>query len=207
MCSTDRRQLRNFIWSFKCDCGNIVEVASGDVRSGKTSSCGCLQKELSGKRMKAIAPSANKARAVHSMTSSPEFITWSAMRQRCGDPGNDNYASYGGRGIKVCDRWIDSFENFFADMGSRPKGTSLDRIDNEGHYEPGNCRWATPKEQGNNRRTNVRLTYKGQERTIAEWASTVGCCPKAFAYRVRSGWCMEKALTVPFDRTNRNQGE
>ncbi len=99
-----------------------------------------------------------------------EYRCWLAMRNRCYNPKSDSYANYWGRGISVCQSWRESFDCFYLDMGARPNGTSIDRIDNDGNYEPKNCRWATPREQCNNKRTNVKITERGTTYTIAEWA-------------------------------------
>lgn len=105
---------------------------------------------------------------------SPEYVVWSGMKERCLNPSNTTFADYGGRGITICARWLDSFESFFADMGPRPPGTSINRIDNNGNYEPGNCRWATPKEQAGNTRRSIIVDWQGERMTVAECARREG---------------------------------
>lgn len=118
------------------------------------------------------------------------------MRQRCTRRSHKRFASYGGRGIRVCERW-DSFEAFLSDMGARPEGTSLDRINNDGNYEPANCRWATATAQNNNRRLNRRVAWRGEDKTVTEWSRSTGLTPKLIFDRLYAGWTAEKALTTP----------
>lgn len=132
---------------FMCDCGNTTNVALNSVRRGNTKSCGCLQKEALIKE--------NKKRIKHNMSRSLLYKTWVAIKRRCYNKDSHNYKSYGGRGIKVCDRWKDSFENFYLDMGEKTTPRhSIDRINVNGNYEPSNCRWATIKEQANNKQNS-----------------------------------------------------
>ena len=133
---TNKRVDKKIIWRCFCDCGNEWFVSSAHLKSGHTKSCGCLKKETS---------------FVHGMHGTPEYRIWDAIVQRCENPKNTAYKSYGGRGIKVCERWH-KFENFYADVGDRPEGLTFDRKDNDGDYEPTNWRWATRSEQQRNRR-------------------------------------------------------
>lgn len=202
ICSTGRKRGSNYIWQFKCDCGNEVELVSGDVRSGSSSSCGCFAREECGKRMREVAVRVNPLRAIHSMTGSRTFVSWDSMKQRCLNPSHNSYDYYGGRGIKVCTAWLDSFEAFLADMCERPKGMTLDRIDPDGNYEPGNCRWATAKDQGNNKRSSRFLTHAGKTQTVAQWADEIGISRQSLRYRLESGWSTEEALTMKINHGN-----
>jgi hypothetical protein len=138
---------------------------------------------------------------------SPEYNAWRAMFERCNNPRHKDYSRYGGRGISVCQRWIESFENFLADIGLRPsKQHSLDRFPNNetGDYEPSNCRWATREQQNANRRDNVFLEYKGERRHIREWAKIYGINVFTFWQRVvRNKWPIEKAINEPIRKSGR----
>lgn len=129
----------------------------------------------------------------HGGDGTPEYQTWVDMKRRCDDPKRPGYKNYGGRGIIVCERWYD-FRNFYADMGERPEGMSLDRVDNNGHYEPGNCRWATAKEQANNRRNSHNITYAGFTYTLAEWGKLLDIPESTIRNRLNRQWSIEDTL-------------
>lgn len=130
-------------------------------------------------------------------TRSPTFRSWCGMRDRCSNPRVTRYEDYGGRGIRVCERW-GNFATFLADMGEKPPGTSLDRIDNSGNYEPGNCRWATVEQQQNNTRRNCHLTAFGETLTITQWARRNGIHATTIERRIKKlGWSTEKAIATP----------
>jgi len=138
-------------WRCRCDCGQEVSIAPSNMKSGGTQSCGCLHKERAG-----MAGRFTKKHGHYvGNKASPEYKSWCSMKSRCSNPKHTSWRYYGGRGITVCDRWRNSFTNFLADMGKRPAGYTLDRIDPDGNYEPGNCRWATSREQARNKQPLV----------------------------------------------------
>ncbi len=168
----------------RCDCGTIKKVRIDHLRSGATVSCGCIGRANSA-----------AAKVTHGMTNTHAYKVWCWMLRRC---KNDKDAAYGGRGIVICERWRDSFEAFYADMGNPPEGKSLDRIDVNGNYEPRNCRWANRKEQARNTRRNTYLALNGYTATIAEWSEITGLKPSTICVRLYTlGWSVEDVFTVP----------
>lgn len=192
-------------WWCRCSCGKEKRVRIDQLMSGKTRSCGCLMREVN---RELLLGNERTLRHAHARANkrTKSHRTWESMRQRCLNPNATGYEYYGGRGITICDRWLESFENFLADMGVRPDNKTLDRIDPDGNYCPENCRWANKREQANNRRNNNTLTYDGRTQTVAEWADEIGISRATLSSRVRRGWDDKKALTYRRDngRTNRN---
>lgn len=135
----------------------------------------------------------------HGKTGTSIFTIWVSMKQRCLNKNCQAYKNYGGRGIKVCKKWM-KFENFYKDMGDRPEKMSLDRINNNGNYEPSNCRWASRKVQGNNSRWNVVINYNGKTQTAIQWAEELNINVKALYTRVKRKWTLERVFNEPFKK-------
>lgn len=174
----------------KCDCGVDHRAAWYHVKKGKIRSCGCLLKEI---------------RFTHRMTKDPIYKLWLSMKYRCTKPSNPRWKDYGGRGIKICERWM-SFENFQADMSPRPSPAhTVDRKNNNGDYEPDNCRWATQHEQSLNKRSLIMATHDGETLPLAEWARRYGLNHHSLYTRVvRDGWSFEEAISRPMLKTRRS---
>jgi hypothetical protein len=180
----DKNKRRMYYWICRCDCGKVCKVRGDQLRSGGTKSCGCLHIDVVTKHgYNRVGKETNIYRV------------WSGMLQRCLNPNHKFYDRYGGRGIKVCDRWL-KFENFLADVGEAPAGKSLDRIDNDGDYAPNNYRWATRFEQMNNMRDNVIIHYDGKTMTASQWARNLGM-PVSTLYSRLKAWSVEDSLTRP----------
>ncbi len=176
-----KRMHRHRIVRCKCECGALVDVSLAHLRSGGTASCGCLGKHNGTK---------------HGKRYTPAYEIWKTMRQRCLNPRNAHYTYYGGRGISVCDRWLNSFVSFLEDMGERPEGCSIDRVNNDGNYEKSNCRWATSTQQARNTRQTRLITFDGHTRCLTEWADIIGITNATLRYRLKH-WPIERALTTP----------
>lgn len=174
-------------WLCRCECGNETVVGSVHLGNGHSQSCGCF-----GREQRLVA------NTTHGMSNTPEFRSWAHTLSRCYNTRVAKYPRYGGRGIQVCDRWRISFEAFFADMGPKPSPRhSIERIDNDGNYEPGNCVWATAPEQSRNKSNTVRLTFAGRTQCVAAWAEELGMRVTTLWGRLNRGWSVERTLTEP----------
>lgn len=171
------------MWLCECKCGNRTIVATNNLRNGHTISCGCLRS----------ANLASGLRTTHGMRDTPEYEIWASMRSRCTNPNVRVFKNYGGRGISVCERW-NSFQNFYADMGQRPIGMTIDRIDNDQGYSKENCRWASLEQQQNNTRRNRFLTHNSKTMTLQQWAREIGIPRERIKHRLNLGWPIEFAL-------------
>ena len=177
------REGRKAYWLCACSCGNIVTTRVDGLTGNST--CGC----------EPFHPSS------HGMSDTPEYMAWLNMKARCYNSGYKNYHRWGGRGITVCDRWRDSFVNFFEDMGLKPStGHSMDRIDNDGNYVPDNCRWATRTEQDSNTSVNNLITANGVTKTATEWGFLLGVQGSTISRRIGRGWSPEKAVSQKSER-------
>ncbi len=170
-----------------CQCGIKRIIRIEKLVNDKTKSCGCLRDE----NLTTHGRTKNSIRI-----QSHEYWIWNSMKQRCLNTANKQYPDYGGRGITVCDRWIE-FQNFYADMGEKPKNKSLERRDNNQGYSPENCYWADRKSQNSNKRNNIYLTAKGEVFTLTEWTRKTGICHSTIVLRLKAGWPEEIAATAP----------
>lgn len=185
------------LWLCVCECGQQRLLPSDTLRSGASKSCGCAKAELN-----------RLASTTHGKYNTPEYSTWRMMIDRCENPRGGGYPAYGGRGIRVCPEWREDFAVFLADVGERPTPKhTLERVDNDGHYEPGNCKWITRYEQARNRRSNRFLTHQGEVLCITDWSIRTGISVSGLAYRLdKLKWSVDRALTTPLCRTYSNRG-
>jgi hypothetical protein len=177
---------KELYWLCRCDCGNEKKVPSRALFSGKSKSCGCMSKALASESIKK-----------HGQYKSREYGSWCAMKQRCLNPDSKHFRRYGERGIGICNQWIDSFEQFLADMGRRPKDTTLERIDNNQGYFPENCMWASRRQQQNNTSRNRVISAFGESMTVTMWSRKIGIPLSCLVSRVHRGWDADRALTQP----------
>jgi hypothetical protein len=177
-------------WRCQCTCGNTHVGQGHKLTSGELVSCGCYQKERQ-------RESGRQHRTHGHGHGTQAYKAWQSLKDRCLNPKHRQYSEYGGRGITVHEPWITSFETFLADMGEPPEGMSLDRINNNGPYAPDNCRWTTRYVQQNNQRSTHRITAFGRTQSLSDWALEVELPRETLAYRIRYGWPIEEALTIP----------
>lgn len=177
-----------YVWHCLCDCGIEVDVAGECLRSGATQSCGCLHRERT-----------SNANRTHGLGSHPLYATWESMLYRCNNPASKHYPRYGGRGIGVCDEWQSDPQAFIDYVYSLPdcnaEGYTLDRIDNNSGYSPGNMRWASKKTQQRNTRSNRLLTHNGKTQCISAWAEELGINERTLRSRILSNWPVDRALS------------
>ena len=173
------------MWHCICDCGGEIETRTNALWAGRTKSCGCFRTEV------ARAPKKHG----RGKSTDPTYRVWQKIKERCHGTGHHRYSE---RGIKMCDLWRNDFAAFLADMGERPNQKhSIERIDNDGDYEPGNCRWATQREQMANVSYNRNITVGGETLHLTEWARRLGTSASAVFYRLQRGWTEEEAVTTP----------
>lgn len=178
----------SYKWRCKCDCGKEALVISVRLKNGRSRSCGCLNHEETSRR---------RFKHGHAIgMKSTEYIIWRSMIRRCYSEKDKCYRNYGGRGITVCKRWRESFEKFLSDMGHRPPGLSIDRINNAEGYSPDNCRWATQLEQQRNKTSNFKITFMGSTRCATEWENIIGINCSTIKWRIRKGWSVERTFTT-----------
>lgn len=174
-------------WLAVCKCGNVKDVKAASLRSGKSTNCGCKGRNFQ-----------------HGMTKTRTFKSWDSMLQRCLNSNDPSFPRYGGRGISICKRWRESFEAFLSDMGERPEGMSLDRIDNDKGYSPRNCRWADASLQQRNTKVSKHLTVNGRTMALIEWARESGLEYSTLLRRYKAGW--DHADIVGRPSRNRKKG-
>ncbi len=163
-------------WAVRCVCGGQKVVEGNRLKTSTTRSCGCIKEK-------------------HGKTGTPTFVSWTTMKQRCYNKNTKAYKHYGGRGIAVCDRWLESFNHFLLDMGERPKGLTLERINNGKGYSKENCKWATYEDQNNNRRDNILIDYNGISLTLPQWSKKLGINKSTLYNRLNVYcWPIQKAF-------------
>jgi hypothetical protein len=184
-------QPRKAFWRCRCACGAETIVPSDRLQRGNTKSCGCRRARVT---------RAAKLRHGHATVgaTTPEYITWCRIIARCENPKEPSFRDYGARGIRMREPYRSDYRTFFRDVGPRPSPKhSIDRINPLGDYEPGNIRWATRKQQANNTRVNRRITWQGRTQTLSQWNDELGFRSRLLNHRLRNGWSVERAMTIP----------
>jgi len=187
------------LWLCKCDCGNKVIVVGKSIRNGHTKSCGCLSVDRT--------RSMGKSNLKHGDSKSRLYNVWRGILKRCNNPNNHAYENYGGRGIKICEQWEHSYEKFmkWSFENGYEEGLSIDRIDNDGNYEPSNCRWVTASEQSRNKRDNVLITYKGKTYCMTDWAKIIGINVDTLWRRINEyGFSAKEAVVIGKHKARKN---
>ena len=186
------------VWKCKCECGNITFVRGNNLKSGGVKSCGCLRKIV------------NKRRTTHNMSKTRLYREWTSIKARCCYNSQKGYKSYGKRGIKVCDEWVDSFETFasWATSTGYQDDLTIERIDNNKGYNPDNCKWIPLSEQSKNRRSNILVEYNGEIHNLSEWCKAFGVDYRLVHNRIyKNGWSFERAMFEPIHVEKRNRKE
>jgi hypothetical protein len=174
-------------WNCLCDCGNETVVRGANLKNSSVQSCGCLRVDVS-----------SVVHRKHGKSETAEFKIWLHILERCNPKYKEIHKNYAGRGISVCERWLNSFENFLLDMGTRPTPDhSIERKNNAGDYTPDNCKWATRIEQGNNKRNNRLIEWRGEVNTVAQWGRILGVDPKRLQLRLGYGWPIDRVMMEP----------
>ena len=187
--SLDRREGKKNRWVCSCECGGEARVVRHSLLDGHTKSCGCNRVEF------------GKNQHTHQMTCTTEYRTWRHIKSRCFNPNVPSYKDYGARGISMCDEWVNSFEQFYKDMGLKPsKDYSIERINNNKGYTPENCKWATRTEQNKNKRNTILIEYVGKKQTLGDWSKDTGINKICLYKRHRMGWSAERMLTTKSNR-------
>ena len=201
--SEGRIKRRRKFWLCKCDCGIEKIIRQNSLTCGESKSCGCLQKET---RLQNMANSPRLPKYGDAIKRDAKikrtYCSWALMKDRCLNKNNVHFNSYGGRGISVCDRWQSSFKDFLDDMGYRPEGLSIGRIDNNKDYEPGNCRWETSAQQMDNTRRTVKIKFpdRDEEETLTEGCRRLGLDRNSIYQRLKNGWSLNDAIYKPIKR-------
>lgn len=190
---------REALWKCECKCGNVKIILGSSLRNGKTKSCGCLNSEKSRKKL-------HDYNITHGESRTRLYTIWNNMIQRVQNEKNKRYKDYGGRGIQVCEEWK-KFENFrkWALENGYANKLTLDRKNNDGEYSPENCRWTDWETQNNNKQQSRKLKYKGETKTVTQWAKIMGLSRETLKDRINAGWTIEKALETPVRKINRKK--